>query len=369
MILLMILVEEKGSDAAIALLIEYRDNNIDHLPAHQHLLEFLQRECQEDEHVLVKKAFKCCLDRFPFSQNYVLRYCEMLIKLNEDADLDDSMGVDQIEEDLSDDDDKSDIEEKASHKRILVNQEIVTVAVNCLDYKTSSNNLTLWTYLAESLKQLCSNDPEASQFAQNLFSSRLGWWSKQNSNKIDQIDDQLLVKKAVIYLILFGAENEEYDKLLKALDERRRKSASSLFCNLMKELEMFQLKASGALLAPYRRELLQDYEFIRDEWKKIKAMKVESQANDPRSKTQYSSRLSCLPVPDSPKAVNSIRRGCGPKKKKPQRPKKPPGRPKKRPHWREVHRQKEVAEAAKKVNEEDKDDDIDNVHQQEDDSD
>ena len=202
------------------------------------------------------------------------------------------------------------------------------------------------------MKQLCSNDPEARDFALNLFSSRLGWWSKQNSKNIAGTEDQVLLKKAVVYLILFGAENEEYEIIWKALGERKEKSSSSLFGNLMKELEMVQQRAIGSLLDPYKRELLQDYDFIRQEWRKIKAMRVESEVNDPRAKNQYQSR----PTHNKPDTISPKAKKPAQRKEKPAKVKKPVGRPKKKPHWTEVRRRREAEEAVKDTKDTDDDD-------------
>ena len=59
------------------MLTSYRDKYPDHLPAHEHLLDFLLEEHSEETDVILPHL-KFCLLKFPSSLEYALRYCEVI---------------------------------------------------------------------------------------------------------------------------------------------------------------------------------------------------------------------------------------------------------------------------------------------------
>ena len=80
--------DEKSADDVKDMLTDNRNENMDNLPAHQHLLEFLFQE-YEDETDLLIDELKLLSGEFPWEKR-VLTYCELLVKRGEDDDLEDS---------------------------------------------------------------------------------------------------------------------------------------------------------------------------------------------------------------------------------------------------------------------------------------
>ena len=89
--------DEKSADDVKDLLTEYRNDNMEHLPAHEHLLEFLFQEYEDETDILLEEL-KIFSEYFPWDE-HVLMYCKVLVKKGEDDDLEDSF--DSNEENLS----------------------------------------------------------------------------------------------------------------------------------------------------------------------------------------------------------------------------------------------------------------------------
>ena len=90
--------KEESVEEVINMLTIYRDTNPNHLPAHKTLLEVVQIHCQDDQELIINSLDKC-LQHFPCSLEYVLRYCEILIKNLEEDDLEDSFDEKEAEQD------------------------------------------------------------------------------------------------------------------------------------------------------------------------------------------------------------------------------------------------------------------------------
>ena len=72
-----IFAEEKSAEDVKDMLIGYRDKYPDHLPAHEHLLDFLHQEYSDDPDIILPHL-KLCLEKFPSCLDYALRYCEVM---------------------------------------------------------------------------------------------------------------------------------------------------------------------------------------------------------------------------------------------------------------------------------------------------
>ena len=167
------------------------------------------------------------MDTFPSQVEYVLKYCELLIKSQED-DLNTSFGSDRSDH----------IDGEESHggrvaRELQTHTEIVRAAVSCLDYSCSRDNLVLWTYLAESLKAIHSEE-----MLSDIFQERKGWWKKLNFSNVQSLSNEILIKKAVVCLLLFGAEDGSFTSICDEIDRRRSLPDSSYFHNLAKELDL-----------------------------------------------------------------------------------------------------------------------------------
>merc|ERR1719233_1374847 len=120
--------DEKSADDVKDLLTEYRDENMDHLPAHQHLLEFLFQEYEEETEILLEELGKF-YDEFPWDEK-VLTYCKLLIKKAEDDDLDDSFN--------SNEDDDGETNRKED--KIEIYKTVFKITIQFLDYEMNKDN-------------------------------------------------------------------------------------------------------------------------------------------------------------------------------------------------------------------------------------
>ena len=190
----------------------------------------------------------------------------MLIKSLEEEDLDES-----FESEVSNEEDAG----RRSSRVPDVHKEIVGVLVSCLDYRTSSDNLVLWTYLTESLKYLCFKSPEVTTFARELFKDRMGWWSKQHFRSEAQYSDEVIVKKAIICALLHSSEDQRFKALALKIEERKKSASSAYFVNLARELDSVLPKISAPLLPSVARPIILDEMRLRQEWEKIKTIKLQ----------------------------------------------------------------------------------------------
>ena len=140
--------------------------------------------------------------------------------------------------------------------------------MSCLDYRTQSDHLVLWTYLTESLKYLYFKSPEVAKFARQLFEDRIGWWSKQNFRNEAQCSNEVLVKKAIVSAVLHGCDEQGFKVMSQNIEERKISSASSsYFVNLAKELGsvVMRLKNTPLLIQPLTRTVKFDKIELKEE--------------------------------------------------------------------------------------------------------
>ena len=203
----------------------------------------------------------------------------MLIKTLEEEDLDKS-----FESEVSNEEDEG----RRSFREADVHREIVRILVSCLDYRTQSDNLVLWTYLTESLKYLYFKSPEVATYARQLFEDRIGWWSKQNFRNEAQCSDEVIVKKAIVSALLHGCEEQRFKVMSQNIDLRKISSASSsYFVNLAKELDSVVMRLNSPLLIQsLTRPVKFDKMELKEEWAKVRIIKseLESQRKPKKSK-------------------------------------------------------------------------------------
>ena len=202
----------------------------------------------------------------------------MLIKSLEDDDLNESFESTEEEEN-----------HQRSSRELDVHKEIVRVLVSCLDYRTQSDNLVLWTYLSESLKFLCFRSPDVTTFTRDLYRDRNGWWSKQNFRNEAQCSDEVIVKKAIICVMLHGCEEPRFKTILQNIEERKTSAKSSYFVNLAKELDSVVSRITSPLLTSFSRPILVSKSELREEWAKIKMIRA-TQEPQGRTKNTKSSK-------------------------------------------------------------------------------
>eukprot|EP00092_Neocalanus_flemingeri_P006805 GFUD01007349.1.p1 GENE.GFUD01007349.1~~GFUD01007349.1.p1 ORF type:complete len:681 (+),score=167.52 GFUD01007349.1:40-2082(+) len=258
--------DEKCADDVKDLLTEYRDENIDHLPAHQHLLEFLFQEYEDETDILIEELNIFCKE-FPWDGN-VLRYCKLLVKKGEDDDLEESF-------DSSEDKDSS---EKLENYR-----EVFGIAVKFLDYEINKDVKQCWELLAESLKFFHSSHKETSflhssskeiSFLNTSFEDRGGWWVDQNFKNLESCDTDLLVKKGLVAVFLYGQSYEKYLEVLNILEQRNRSFPSPSFSNLLKEMKSSAQMVSTPCLDLFQPDFSSvDRRWNLREWNKIKHIK------------------------------------------------------------------------------------------------
>ena len=66
----------KSAEDVKDMLTMYRDKHPDHLPAHENLLDFLHQEYSDEPDVILPQL-KQCVEKFPGSLDYALRYSEV----------------------------------------------------------------------------------------------------------------------------------------------------------------------------------------------------------------------------------------------------------------------------------------------------
>lgn len=69
--------EHEGSEAVRSLLTEYRDLNMAHLPAHLLLTDYLLRQYQDRQHLILPELRLLC-EKFPFQTKEVIEYCQVV---------------------------------------------------------------------------------------------------------------------------------------------------------------------------------------------------------------------------------------------------------------------------------------------------
>ena len=94
-----------------------------------------------------------------------------------------------------------------------------------------------------------------SKFARDLFEERMGWWTRQNFRNEAQCSDEVIVKKAIIYALLHGCEDQRFKAMSQNIEERKKSKSSSYFVNLAKELDSVVPRLAGLppLLLPFAR--------------------------------------------------------------------------------------------------------------------
>ena len=131
--------------------------------------------------------------------------------------------------------------------------------------------------MTESLKYLCFKSPEVTTFARDLFKDRMGWWSKQNFRCEAQWSDEVIVKKAIICALLHSTEDQRFNTMALDIEERKRSTRSAYFVNLARELDSIVPRISAPLLPSVARPIILDEMRLRDEWAKIKTIKLQQE--------------------------------------------------------------------------------------------
>jgi len=273
--------DEKSADDVKDILTEYRNENMEHLPAHQHLIEFLFQEYEEETEILLEELTLFC-KQFPWDKT-VLTYCQLLIKKVEDDDLEDSFN--------SDDDEEGG--ENSSNDKDEIHRTVFDITVNFLDYEMNRDCAVCWDLLSKSLKKLCTSAKELSYMAAypwiaDTFSDRGGWWVQQNfqHSPRDQ-DTALLVKKAFVMACLYGTNNKNYLEILSVLQQTMQSFPSTTLNSLLKELQVSVDALGSPCLEPFREDFSRvDRNWNKREWVKIKH--IEKFVKEKRNKSYYS---------------------------------------------------------------------------------
>lgn len=269
--------DEKSADDVKDMLTEYRNDNLDHLPAHQHLLEFLFQEYEDETEILIEEL-KIFSEQFPWDES-VLTYCKLLVKKGEDDDLDDSFESNEENE-------RSRSEEKLENR-----MEVFEIAVKFLDYEMNEDNSQSWDLIAESLKLSLSSHKEASflsatNFLSASFGDRGGWWVDQNFKNLENCDTNVLMKKGLVAACLYGQKNEKYLQVLSILEQRNQAFPSSSLTNLLKELQVSVQSVTSPCLEPFQPDFSGvDRNWNKREWNKID--QIRKYVNDKKNKKYF----------------------------------------------------------------------------------
>lgn len=258
------------------MLTENRNANIDHLPAHQHLLDFLFQEYEEETDILLEELKLFC-DEFPWEER-VLTYCKLLLKRSEDDDLDDSF------------DSHDGGEPNKSENKGELYRTVCEITIKFLDYKMNKNNKLCWDLLAESLK-FCTCPKEMRFMSANpwlaaSFSDRGGWWVEMNFEKNTQTTTDILVKQAFVIACLYGSKHTKYKEILSVIEQNVGSSPPSTLSTLLKELEMSVKALTAPCLEPFQPDWSGvDRNWNKREWNKIKH--IETATKSERNKSYY----------------------------------------------------------------------------------
>ena len=253
--------DEKSADDVKDMLTDNRNENMDHLPAHQHLLEFLFQEYEDETDVLIDEL-KLLSGEFPWEKR-VLTYCELLVKRGEDDDLEDSF------------DSKDEEQNNKSEERLEDHRTVFEITVRFLDYEMNKDDGQCWDLLVQSLKMLFSSHKEVSYLEANpwlvtTFEDRGGWWVDQNFHGLGKCDSNLLMKKALVLACLFGKKNEKYLTILTILEQRNLSFPSSSLTSLLKELLESVQKVSKPCLKSFKPDYSGvDRNLNKSEWMRI----------------------------------------------------------------------------------------------------
>jgi len=272
--------DEKSADDVKDLLTEYRNENMDHLPAHQHLLDFLFQEYEEETEILLEELGKF-YDEFPWDE-MVLTYCKLLIKKAEDDDLDDSFNS-------KEDDDG---ENNRKEDKIEIYRTVFKITVKFLDYEMNKDNKVCWDLLAGALKTLCTSSKEMSYMSVNpwlaaAFEDRGGWWMDQNYPHSGQTNTDILLNKAYVAACLYGKKHQKVLDIMLVLQQTIQSFQSSTLNTLLKELEISVQALGEPCLEPFQEDWSGvDRNWNKREWSKIK--KIETSIQAERNKTYYS---------------------------------------------------------------------------------
>merc|ERR1719154_867101 len=261
--------DEKSADDVKDILTQYRDDNLEHLPAHQHLLQFLFQEYEDETEILLEEL-KLFSEQFLWDEN-VLRYCKLLVKKAEDDDLENSF--DSVEEN-----------ENNTGDMIEKHMEVFEIVIKFLDYEMNVNDRLAWDLLATSLQYLRSNlDPlEDHSFFSIKFEDRGGWWLNQNFRDLDQCDTNVLVKKGMVAAYLYSSECDLYCQALVILQSRYQTVPSHGLSNLIKELT-FAGQTSTPCIQPWEKDFSGvDRRWNKREWRKLEHIEKDFSGVDRR---------------------------------------------------------------------------------------
>lgn len=156
-------------------------------------------------------------------------------------------------------------------------REVLTAVANCLDFPSNNSeevNLQIWTFFAESVKYLNSRHQENREFVRTLFQAKNYWWFKQNFELDKTTTDKILIKKSIVSLILCGAESESFRKLESGITQRGEEANEANYNQLkilLKELQFVRTNHSIPFLTEVQNRAVTDDDFVRSEWKKIRA--------------------------------------------------------------------------------------------------
>jgi len=253
------LMDEKCADDAKAFLTDYRDQNMDHLPAHTHLLDFLFKEYGDETDLLVSEL-KEFADRFHWDSK-VLTYCQLTIKQMEDEDLDESF-------DSTHSKNKPDEDSKKLNSYL----DILDISVQFLDYEFNRDDESCWSLLANSMKYVTNNHDNDLDRLHFIFDDRGGWWMKQNFEDLEQCNNHVLSCKLVFVACLYGDSNEYYIALIEVLNKRNESFPSSSLENLLKEIYVVCREIKSLEFPAYEKPPVSTAEQreIQLQWRKIK---------------------------------------------------------------------------------------------------
>jgi len=265
--------EEKSADDIKDLLTENRDENVDHLPAHLHLLDFLFQEYLDETDILLEEL-KIFSERF-YWEPYILTYCKLLLKNEENDDLNDSFD--------------SNDESNANVTRLKIEncRLVYECTLKFLDYEMNRDNRECWELLTESLRVLVRDHKERA-YIQETFGDRGGWWMKLNFHNLDKCDPWVLLRKGIFLTIVYGKDSEHYVSIYNAMERMKTGPAISIVEGLMKELRMVADTSESINLETFKKDIseedkLRNNLWLKNEWKKIR--NIRDFAKEKRRKT------------------------------------------------------------------------------------
>jgi hypothetical protein len=240
------LLEERDAEGVLEVLVQYRDHNMDHLPCHTPLIEFLDREYTDEVEVRLRHL-ACTADQFPWDP-CVLTYCSLKSKQAEEKDDDEEVEFsfdsgEEMEEEERTADRAGRLTEKiqALHDTRL---EIVKRLLDFLDYEQNSPSTVAWSTLGAALLSLVRAG-HGRAVGDLWGEDRAGWWWDQHFSSLATEERELVAGKGSVAGLLAGPDSPRHLAAATELERRRAAIDSPALSALLA-----QLRAAGRAGTP-----------------------------------------------------------------------------------------------------------------------